>query len=137
MKDILDLIARICISVIFFFEAYDSIQAFKHTKEIMTNYGITWQQDFLLTGSIILLVVGGILILIGYRTSLGVILLLAYLIPVTLIAHAWWNVPEEMRRIESIIFMKNLAIIGGLLMLFVNGSGRYSVRRLFATTKVN
>ncbi len=136
MKDIFDLIARILIACIFLFEAYDSIVFFKSTKELMTAYNITWQQDLLLSGAIFLLLLGGILILIGYRSGLGAILLLLYWVPVTFILHSWWNDPVELQRIESINFMKNIAIIGGLLMIYINGSGRYSIRRLFATTKV-
>lgn len=136
MKDIVDLIARILIACIFLFEAYDSIIFFKATKELMTAYNITWQQDILLSGAIFLLLLGGILILIGYRSSFGAILLLLYWVPVTFILHSWWNEPIELQREDSIAFMKNIAIMGGLLMIYVNGSGRYSVRRLFATTKV-
>jgi putative oxidoreductase len=136
MKDIVDLIARILIACIFLFEGYDSIKFFKSTKELMTSYNITWHQDLLLIGAIFLLILGGILILIGYRSSFGAILLLLYWVPVTFILHSWWNDPAELQREESIAFMKNLAIIGGLLIIYVNGSGRYSVRRLFATTKV-
>lgn len=136
MKDVTDLIARILIACIFIFEAYDSITYFKSTKEVMTAYGITWQQDILLMGAIFLLLLGGILVLIGYRSGFGAILLLMYWVPVTFVVHSWWNDPIELQREESIAFMKNIAIIGGLLMIFVNGSGRYSIKRLFATTKV-
>ena len=136
MKDVTDLIARVFISLIFLFEAYDSIKYFKSTKALMTEYGITWQQDFLLSGAIFLLILGGILVLIGYRSGFGAILLLLYWVPVTFIVHSWWNDPIEIQREESIEFMKNIAIIGGLLMIFVNGSGRFSIRRLFATTRV-
>jgi len=136
MKDVIDLIARILIACIFLFEAYDSTKYFKSTKVLMTEYGITWQQDILLMGAIFLLILGGILVLIGYRSNFGAILLLLYWIPVTFILHSWWNDPSELQRTESIAFMKNIAIIGGLMMIYVNGSGRYSVKRLFATTKV-
>jgi putative oxidoreductase len=50
--------------------------------------------------------------------------------------HSFWNDPIEVRRLQAILFMKNIAITGGLLMILVNGSGRYSIRRLFATTRV-
>ncbi len=137
MKDIADLIARIFIATIFLFEAYDSIKFFQTTKEVMTEYGITWRQDILLVGAIFLMIIGGLLVLSGYRSSFGAILLLLFYIPVTLIVHSWWNDPIELQREQSILFMKNVAIIGGLLMVVVNGSGRYSIRRLFATTKVS
>jgi len=136
MKDIIDLIGRICIALISLFEAYDSIYYFRQTKLIMATFHITWNQDILLSGAIFLLILGGILVLIGYRSSFGAILLLLYWIPVTFIAHSFWNDPVELRRVESIQFMKNIAIIGGMLIVLVNGSGNFSVKRLFATTKV-
>jgi len=132
MKDIADLLGRILISFIFLFEAYDSIAFFKANKALMTEYGVTWNQDLLLYGSILLLILGGVLILIGYRTSLGAICLLIYWIPLTFTLYSWWNDPEEVRRLNSLLFMKNMAIAGGLLMLYVNDSGKYSVKRIFA-----
>ncbi|MBT8219821.1 MAG: DoxX family protein [Bacteroidia bacterium] len=136
MKDVIDLIGRIFIAFIFLYEAYDSIKYFKQTKEMMTDYGLTWRQDLLLLGAITFLIIGGILVLIGYRTTLGAGMLLAYYIPVTMIVHSFWNDPEDIRRMESIMFMKNLAVIGGLMIVMVNDSGRYSIKRLFATTRV-
>ncbi len=136
MKDVIDLIGRILISIIFLYEAYDTMFYYQESKAIMTSYGVTWNQDFLLVSSIMCLILGGLLLLLGYRPGLGSILILFYWIPVTFIAHSFWNDPPENQRIEAIIFMKNLAIIGGLMLVYVNGSGRFSIRRLFATTRV-
>ncbi len=136
MKDVADLIARICIALIFLFEAYDSIVFYEGAKASMTEYSIVWQQDFLLIGAIVLMIIGGLLVLTGYRSGFGAILLLLFYIPATFFMHSWWNDPPDIQREQSILFMKNIAIIGGLLLVFVNGSGRYSIRRLFATTQV-
>lgn len=136
MKDVADLIGRIFISAIFLYEAYDSISYFNSTKQTMTDYGLTWQQDILLLGSIFLLILGGICVLIGFKASLGAILLLLYWIPVTLVVYSFWDDPMPLRRINSIHFMKNLAIIGGLLIIAVNGSGKYSVKRLLSYTRI-
>lgn len=136
MKDFFDLIGRIFIAFIFLYEAYDSIFYFKETQATMTAYGLNWNQDLLLYGAIFLLVVGGILVLIGYRAGLGASLLLIYWIPVTFIVHSFWNDPEPTRRLQAILFMKNIAVTGGLLIVLANGSGKYSIKRLFATAKV-
>jgi len=136
MKDLIDLIGRIFLAFLFLYEAYDSIFYFKETKVKMTQYGLTWNQDLLLIGAIILLLLGGTLVLIGYRTSFGAFLLLMYWVPLTFIIHSFWNDPEPHRRLQAILFMKNIAITGGLLMVWVNGSGRHSIKRLFATTRV-
>jgi putative oxidoreductase len=136
MNDILDIIARFFIAFLFFFEAYDSLAYYQLTLDKMTAYGLTWQQDFLLIGSSILLIVGGIMLLIGYRVRLASFLLLLYWVPLTFIIHSWWNDPAEIQREQSVLFIKNIAIMGALLLLIVNGSGRYSVRRLIDSRKI-
>ena len=136
MKDIADLIARGLIACIFLYEAYDSIIFFNSTKVTMGAYGINWNQDLLLIGAIFLLSMGGILVLIGYHPNFGAVLLLLYWVPVTFIVYSFWNDPPGVRRINSIMFMKNIAIIGGLLFVFVNGTGKYSVKRLLHVLKL-
>ena len=136
MKDILDLIGRILLAVVFFFEAVDSILYFNKTKEVMSKFGLTFQQDIILIFSIAILILGATLLLIGYRSSFGAVLLVLYWLPVTFIVHSFWNDPEEMRRLQSVLFTKSLAIAGGLFLMIVNGSGRYSVKSLLANTKV-
>ncbi len=136
MKDIADLIGRVFLAFMFLFEAYDSIGHFKETKELMTSYGVLWRQDLLLSGTIFLLILGGTLVLIGYRSSFGALLLMLYWVPATFIVHSFWNDPAELVREESIQFMKNLALTGGLLIVLAHGSGKYSIKRLFATSRV-
>lgn len=135
MKDVLDLIGRVFISLIFFWEAYDSIAYFDSVKRTMTNYGITWNQDFLLVITITFLLIGAIFILLGYKASAGAIFLLIYWVPVTCMVYSFWNDPVSERRLQSILFMKNMAIIGGLLMIVVNGAGRFSIKRMLAASR--
>lgn len=138
MRDITDLIGRIFLSTIFIFEAVDSILFFDKTKEAMTAHGLSGNQNLLLYGAIFLLVMGGIMLLLGYRSTLGAIMLLMYWVPVTFIVHDFWNEDTKAElRYQSIHFMKNIAVIGGLLMLIGKGSGRYSIKRLLATTRVH
>jgi putative oxidoreductase len=138
MKDIMDLFGRALMSVIFFFEAYDKIFFMTATRHSMTELGITWNQNFLIYGVGFCLILGATLLLIGYRVGFGVFLILLYWIPLTFMLNQFWDYPytHELRRGVSLHFMKNIAIVGGLLMLYVNGSGRYSVKRLLATTRV-
>ena len=137
MKDFIDLLGRTLLSAIFLWDAFDHIRHFDSTKVKMTAFGVTWQQDLLLNGSIIFVALGGLMLLIGYRTSLAVVLLLIYWLPFTFIVHPFWSFSGDFtQRIESIEFMKNMAIAGGLFMVFSNGSGRYSIKRMLATTNV-
>ncbi len=103
----------------------------------MTDYGLTWNQDLLLTITICFLIIGASLVLLGYRTALGITILLIYFVPVTIIVYSFWNDPQEVNRLHGIMFMKNLAIIGGLLMLLVQKDGKYRLRRLFQAAKLS
>lgn len=136
MKDVIDLVARIFLAAIFMFEAYDSLVHFKKTKETMTIYGVTWKQDFLLAATIFLLILGALLLLIGYYANIGSILLLLYIVPVTLIVYSFWDDPKDIQHIQSVMFMKNFAIIGGLLLVLIHGAGKYSVKRLVHVLKL-
>jgi putative oxidoreductase len=136
MNNLLDLIGRILISAIFIYEGADSILYMDKTRATMIEYGLTWKTDFLLYASIIFLVMGALMLLIGYRIRLGVWLLLIYWIPLTFIVYSFWNDPAETRRLNAILFMKNIAIAGGLIMIAVHGGGKYAVQRLYQVSRI-
>lgn len=103
----------------------------------MVAYGLSWNTDLFLVGATFFLILSGFMLLIGYRVKLAGLILLAYWVPLTIIVHDWWTLePGEGRRIQSALFIKNLAIMGALLLIMANGSGRFSVRRLLDRRKI-
>ena len=136
MYHLFDLIGRIMMSAIFVFEAIDSILYAEQTKLTMAEYGITWKQDLLLYGSIAMLVIGALMLLVGYRVKFGVWLLLIYWLPVTCLVYSFWNDPVETQRLNAIFFMRNIAIAGGLLIIAANGAGKYSIKRLMQVSRI-
>jgi putative oxidoreductase len=136
MNPAFDLLGRILLSAIFFFEAIDSILFADKMKVTMAEYGILWKQDLLLYTSIVALMIGALMVLFGYRIRFGVWLLLLYWVPVTVIVYSFWNDPPDSQRLNAILFMKNIAVAGGLLMIAAHGSDRYSVQRLFRVSKL-
>jgi putative oxidoreductase len=79
-----------------------------------------------LAGVIALL--GGLSVMLGYRARFGALLLLVFLVPVTLIMHKFWGLPDpQMAMMQRIHFMKNLSLIGGCLLIIYFGSGPYSL----------
>ena len=136
MNHLFDLIGRIMMSAIFVFEAIDSIMYAEQTKKTMSEYGILWKQDLLLYGSITMLIIGALMLLVGYRIRFGVWLLLIYWIPVTCLVYSFWNDPVETQRLNAIFFMRNIAIAGGLLIIAANGAGKYSIKRIMRVSKI-
>ena len=76
----------------------------------------------------ILAIAGGLSVLLGWHARVGAWLLVAFLVPVTLAMHAFWNVAEPMpRMIQQAMFMKNLAMLGGALLVAYWGAGPVSL----------
>lgn len=123
-------------SAIFFYEAIDSIMYSEQTRTTMADYGILWSQDLLLYGSIVMLFIGALMLLFGYRVKFGVWLLLIYWLPVTFIVYSFWNDPVELQRMNAIFFMRNIAVAGGLLIIASHGAGKYSIRRLTRVSRL-
>ncbi|MGK0181048.1 MAG: putative membrane protein YphA (DoxX/SURF4 family) [Halioglobus sp.] len=79
--------------------------------------------EFFIFLAIVIEIIGGLFILLGYRSSLGAGLLMVFLIPVTLYFHNFWSYDGAAGTIRMQLFMKNLAIFGGLLYVFTHGPG--------------
>jgi putative oxidoreductase len=73
-------------------------------------------------------IVGGLSILLGYRTKLGAWLIVLFLIPVSFMMHKFWTVTDPMMaQIQMIMFMKNVSMLGGALLISQFGAGPFSL----------
>lgn|SRR5574340_498699 len=69
-------------------------------------------------GSGVLLLLGGLSMLLGVCPTVGIVLLIIFLLGVSFQMHAYWKVSDaQMKQLEMINFMKNMALVGALLML--------------------
>ncbi|MGF1478371.1 MAG: DoxX family protein [Cyanophyceae cyanobacterium] len=121
MKSLVPLLARIFLSAIFIKSGVDKIISPQGTVQTIQSQGIPGA-NVLVILTIIVLLVGGVLVLLGWQSRLGALLLIGFLIPTTLIFHT--NFAESS---QQIAFLKNLGLIGGLLMIVAFGPGTASV----------
>jgi putative oxidoreductase len=76
----------------------------------------------------VLAIAGGLSILLGYRAKLGAWLIVLFLVPVTLMMHKFWTVTDPMMaQIQMILFMKNVSMLGGALLISQFGAGPLSL----------
>mgnify|MGYP001601531072 CR=1 FL=1 len=120
MRNPVPLIARILISAIFLMSGWGKIMNPAGTQQYMAAHGMPFAGLFLI-GAIILEIGGGLSVLLGYKARWGAIALAVFLIPTTLIFHTKFS-----EQLQVIMFMKNLAILGGLLMVSYFGPGPIS-----------
>jgi putative oxidoreductase len=72
--------------------------------------------------------VGGLALVLGAWTRCGALMLVVFTIIATLIGHRYWEITDvAARRMQQSHFAKNVTIIGGLILLFVTGAGKFSV----------
>ena len=113
----LSLLARIFISALFLWSGTNKILNPVATQENMSAHGMPFTLVFLV-GAIALEILGGLSVLLGIKTRWGAAMLIVFLIPATLIFHTDFST-----EIEQAMFLKNLGILGGLLMLIRYGGG--------------
>ncbi len=76
----------------------------------------------------IIAIAGAVLIILGYKARFGAWLLVIFLVPVTLIMHRFWSVQDPMQhQIQHTMFLKNMSMLGGALILTWFGSGPLSL----------
>lgn len=73
---------------------------------------------------------GGIALVLGLGTRYVAPLMLLFTIVATLISHSFWSYPVEQMRNQEAHFWRNVTLMGGLIVLFVQGGGRYALERL-------
>ena len=81
----------------------------------------------LVPASGILALVGGLSILLGYRAKMGAWLLVLFLVPVTVMMHNFWAVKDPMMaQMQMAMFLKNVTMLGGALLISQLGAGPWS-----------
>lgn len=122
------LLARLMIVVIFLASTiFNKIPHFQETAAYMASEQVP-NPKFALFGAIGLLLIGSLSVALGAWTRFGAIFLFIFLAAATYYFHDFWSLTDPgQRQLQTIQFMKNVAIGGGLLSLMAFGGGPWSV----------
>ena len=116
---ILELIGRIFISSIFLIAGVGKIFNYEGTIGYMESFGVP---GYLLIPAIIIEILFPLLVIIGYKTKLAAIVLALFAALLAIIFHTDFS-----NQMELMSFLKNFAIAGGFLIIFIRGAGKYSI----------
>ena len=119
MSKFSDLAARILLSAMFFMAGLSKIGAYAGTQGYMESQGVP---GFLLPLVIAVEVIEPVLLVLGWQTRYAAIALAGFTAAAAFMFHL--NFADQM---QSIMFMKNIAITGGLLLLATHGDGELSL----------
>ncbi len=122
------LAGRILMAVIFLLSGIGKIGNFAGTAAYMAHQGVPLT-ELALVITIIVEVGGAALLILGWKVRLVAGVLFLWMIPVTLMFHNFWAAPADQQMIQQIMFLKNLAMMGGFLYVMAFGAGPYSLDR--------
>tara|TARA_R110002111_G_scaffold247140_5_gene310221 strand:+ start:35573 stop:36013 length:441 start_codon:yes stop_codon:yes gene_type:complete len=119
---------RIMIATIFLMSAVgNKIPNFNNIAGYMASEGVPLPK-LMLAGAIAFLIAGSLSIIVGFKARIGAGLLLVFLVLATYYFHDFWTLEDaQAKQGQMIHFMKNLALMGTMLFLIANGSGRMSL----------
>jgi putative oxidoreductase len=123
MRDLAALLARAAVSAIFLWGGAHKLFDIPGTASAIRAAGLP-QPAALAWATAALELLGGVLLLLGARARSVALLLAGFLVPVTYVFH--WEPGNPAQWIQ---FLKNLAILGGLLEIAAFGAGRFSLDR--------
>ena len=124
MTNILDLVGRIFISLVFLLSGINKIGNYEGTIGWMESLGMP---GIFLIPAIILEIGAPILIMIGNKVKISAALLSLFCIATAIIFHTDFS-----NQMQFVSFMKNIALAGGFLFLVINDTKEFSLERKLA-----
>ncbi len=127
---VLGVLGRILLCTVFLAAAVGytapDVQGLAQALAAKATVAPTW----VLMGAIVVLAVGSVSVVVGYKARFGALALLAFLVLTTWLFHGFtfWNVVNLQARHDHVIYLvTNLSIMGAMLLIVVNGAGRMSL----------
>jgi len=120
------LIARVLLALMFLGAGIEKLTGLEGTAGYIASVGLPLPK-LLAIGAGLLEVLGSVLLIVGWQARWAALALAGFTLLATFLFHAFWALPKDQQMMQMLMFMKNLAVIGGLLMVFAYGAGSLSL----------
>jgi putative oxidoreductase len=120
------LLARILLAIMFLASGISKLTGLEGTAGYIASVGLPAPQ-LLALGAGVLEVVAAAMLIVGWQARWAALALAAFTLVASVLFHNFWAMPADQAFMQQLMFMKNLAIIGGLLFVFAFGVGSLSL----------
>jgi putative oxidoreductase len=120
------LVARFLLALMFVLSGLSKLGGLEGTAGYIASVGLPAAQ-LLALGAGVLELVAGVLLIVGWQARWAALALALFTVLATFLFHNFWAMPKEQQFMQQLMFMKNLAVTGGLLMVFSYGAGALSL----------
>jgi len=125
-KSSLLLAGRFLLALMFILAGFGKLANASATAQFMASGGLPNLPGLaLLVGAFEVLT--GIALIVGFKARWAALALAVFTTVATLMFHAYWSMPADQQYIQQLMFLKNLAVVGGMLAVAALGAGRWSV----------
>ncbi len=131
-QDFLLLVGRIMIGWIFFQSGWGKLGNIVGVAKTFPRRGLA---EWLAYVSVPAEFFGGLFLIVGFATRYTIIVMLIFTIVASFSSHAYWGAPQAQRAAQASSFWKNVAIMGGLIVLSVSAAGRLSLDNFLSRKK--
>ena len=127
-RDLAALVGRVLLVFLFIYSGFNKIFGFQGTEAQIASKEVPLPV-VATTIAIIVECVGGAMIAFGWKARWAALAVAAFTLVATILFHNFWAMTDPAAISNNKInFMKNVAVIGGLLLVYAFGSGRYSIK---------
>ena len=125
-ENVFNLLGRIAIAALFLPAGLNKLMGVEATTGYFASLGLPAAAVFVWV-VIAIEILGGLALILGYHTCLVAIALAVFTLLASIAGHAFWAAPADAAFIAQLLFFKNIAVIGGLLVLASSGAGSISI----------
>ena len=118
------LTGRILLAALFIPAGISKIVGFEGTVGYIASVGLPLATLAAIT-AIVVELIAGLALLVGYRIKLAAVILAVFTLVATVLFHNFWALPADQAYMQQLMFMKNIAVVGGLLMVAALGGGTW------------
>jgi len=126
VQNSLSLVGRLLLAVMFLLAGSGKLTGFSGTVGYIASVGLPLPQ--LDAGAAVVIeILGGLALIVGYGTRTAALVLAIFTLVASYFFHPFWAVPLGQQMVTQLLFLKNIAVIGGLLTLAAWGAGAWSL----------
>ena len=122
------LLGRVLLGLMFLLAGLSKFGGLEGTAGYIASKGLPMAQ-LLAIATAVLEVGAALMLIVGWQARWAALALAAFTVLATFLFHNYWTLPADQQMMQQLMFMKNLAIIGGLLLVFAFGAGSLSLDR--------
>ena len=126
LQNPLALVGRLLLALLFLPAGIMKIGGFAGTAGYIGSKGLPLPE----LGTMIAIIVevgGGLALIAGFKTRMAALALAVFTLVATFVFHNFWGVPADQAMMQQLMFYKNIAVVGGLLVLAAHGAGAWSL----------